>query len=348
MPPLRALLISDGRPGHYHLAEGILAAIERRRAVETVRLDVRRRFWTPGRWLAALLNRGVGEATILKLGYGVDPESLPKADLVVSAGGDTLAANAVAARLLKVPNIFYGSLRRFRPEDFALVLTSHARYASRPRHAMTLKPSALDPASFPRGGPAAHDGKGGVPATIGLLIGGNTSTIRYEAQDWDRLVDFMRTLHRDLGSCWLVSNSRRTQPEASDRLARLAAEPGCTVADFIDVRVPGARPLTDVFAGADAIVATVDSSSMVSEAVWAQRPVVVVAPENSRLPEHEQEYRNYLEANGWARSMEIKNLTPGGVAAALSEITPLTGNPLDRLADLLSEKLPALFARAQG
>ena len=46
--PLKALLLSDGRPGHYHLAEGVLAAVARLRPVETVRLEIRSH-WQPGR-----------------------------------------------------------------------------------------------------------------------------------------------------------------------------------------------------------------------------------------------------------------------------------------------------------
>jgi mitochondrial fission protein ELM1 len=205
---------------------------------------------------------------------------------------------------------------------------------------MTLKPNPVDPDTI-----VGRERKGGkdAPATIGLLVGGNTGTIRYDAQDWDRLVDFMRAQNTALGSRWLVSNSRRTPAEASDRLARLVAEPGSPVADFIDVRAPVPKPLSDLFANSEAIVATVDSSSMVSEAVWARKPVIVVAPASSRLPDHEQEYRDYLAANGWVRSMEIGSLTPERLSAALGEITPLTDNPLDRLAKLLSDKLPAVF-----
>src|SRR5512145_1725978 len=50
-PPLKALLLSDGKPGHYHLAEGVLAAVARLRPLDTRRLTVRRSFWLPTRSL---------------------------------------------------------------------------------------------------------------------------------------------------------------------------------------------------------------------------------------------------------------------------------------------------------
>jgi hypothetical protein len=336
MPPLRALLLSDGRPGHYHLAEGILAAIARRRPVETERIEVRRRRWLPGRILAVLINAGMPPRQVLRLGYGLSVTALARADLVVSAGGDTLAANIAAARLLRAPNIFYGSLRRFRPGDFALVLTSHARNATHPRIVMTLKPAAADqPPLPPRDGP---------PAIAGVLIGGDTSTIRFEAGDWQRLEGFLEAFTRTTGARWIVSNSRRTPAEATESLARLAARPASPILELIDIARAGAGSLGTLFARSELILCTVDSSSMLSEAVWMRRPVLAVAPAHARVPEPEAQYRRYLEANHWARAMAIADLTPERVLALLREMTPLDTSPLDRLSAVLADRLPQLFA----
>src|SRR5262245_53604138 len=54
MSPTRILILSDGRPGHYNLSEGIAAAIERLGPAETARVDVRRGRW-PGAVLAGLV-----------------------------------------------------------------------------------------------------------------------------------------------------------------------------------------------------------------------------------------------------------------------------------------------------
>ena len=129
--PLTALLLADGKPGHYHQAEGVIAAIGRLRPVTTVRLEVRRRFVVPTRTLAAARQPrrlpGADPAPGLRHPRG----SLPAADVVVSAGGETLAANAAAAKLLGAPNIFCGRLRR---------LGARA-YEARHRLAGALRPS---------------------------------------------------------------------------------------------------------------------------------------------------------------------------------------------------------------
>ena len=61
---------------------------------------------------------------VLRLGYGMRAAELPPADVVVSAGGETLAANAAAAKALGAANIFCGRLRRLAPEHVVLVLVT--------------------------------------------------------------------------------------------------------------------------------------------------------------------------------------------------------------------------------
>jgi hypothetical protein len=177
----------------------------------------------------------------------------------------------------------------------------------------------------------------------GLLVGANTATVRYRDQDWSLLIDFLRKLHASRGARWIVSNSRRTPQRLTGRLARLAAEAQSPVASFIDVRSAGPGTLVPLFASSDAIFATVDSSSMVSEAIWARRPVIAVAPVATRLSDAEQEYRAFLEAQGWLRTIAISDLTVERVLAALSEMKPLDANPLDLLAATLVERLPGLL-----
>ena len=63
---------------------------------------------------------------MLRMAYRIEAEALPKADLVVSAGGETQMPNICVTRFLGVPNVFCGSLLRglgpaeFQPGDFIL------------------------------------------------------------------------------------------------------------------------------------------------------------------------------------------------------------------------------------
>jgi hypothetical protein len=342
MKPLKVLMISDQLPGHFNLSKGIVAAVERFAPVVTLKLDVARRDLTPGRVLAAATNAGLAPSWILSLGYGIESEVLPAIDLIVSAGGDTLAANVAAARITGAPNVFYGSLRAFKPKDFALVLTSYAQRASLPQHVMALKPSELDPDKLsppPTGGNV-------LPPVLGLLVGGDTSDTQFTGQDWELVASFLAAAHEACGTRWIVANSRRTPPRATALFSKLSRRADGPILTFIDFARSGPGTLTELFARSAAVLVTVDSSSMVSEVVWARRPVVALVPRESELPEAEAEYRSYLEENDWARSLSIGRLSVDALAEKLGEIRPLTDNPLDRLATLLKERIPSLVQQS--
>ncbi len=170
--------------------------------------------------------------------------------------------------------------------------------------------------------------------------------MRFKPADWERVIAFVRAMTAETGARWLVSNSRRTPREATEALAALALEEASPILSFIDVRSAGPGTLVQLFERAEAVLVTVDSSSMVSEAVWVRRPVIAISPQTSVLPESEQGYRDYLAGNGWAAALPIAELTPEGVGAEIARLRPLDEHPLDLLAAILAEKLPALFPRA--
>ncbi|MCL4767614.1 MAG: mitochondrial fission ELM1 family protein [Hyphomicrobiaceae bacterium] len=339
MRELTALLLADDRPGHYHLSDGVIAAARRVRPVEVVRVAVRRR-WS-SRILALLSNAGAPPALLLRAAYGLDPSAIPRADLIVSAGVETLAANIAAARLTGAANIYNGSLRWFRPENLRLVLTSYATHGDRPRHVMVLKPSALG------AGPLASEGArlapGAVPERMGLLLGGDSGECRFADGEWEKLLGFVEASHEALGVRWTVSNSRRTPAAVSDAFAALADMAAGAVAAFVDVRVAGPGTLGRVLEHAQAVVCTDDSSTMVSECVSVRLAVLGARPVRAEFTPEEQGYRGFLAENGWYRSIAIAELTPERLVADLAGIRPLEEDPLDRLAGILRERLPELF-----
>jgi mitochondrial fission protein ELM1 len=338
--PLKGLLISDGRPGNYHLAEGLVAAIERLRPVEVTRLEISQRRWTPTRFLAFLSNRGVRPEVVLRLGYGLTPDAVSGADFVASGGGDTLGANVAFSRLFDAPNYFYGSGKHYDVNNFDLVFTSHAKVATHSRHVRTMKPSPIDPDSMIQ--PALSQSQ--PPALIGILIGGNTSSITFSESDLTRLVSFMRDMHAATGTTFYVSNSRRTPQKLSDALVRLAEENDSAIHQYIDVRSAGNGTLRALYAASSAILCTADSSSMVSESVWLRRPTIAITPSVFSLDASELEYRGFLESNGWLHTMRIADLAPDEVLAKLRSIRPLVENGLDLLADVFRQRQPRLLA----
>jgi uncharacterized protein len=344
--PLNALLLSDGKPGHYHQAEGVIAALGRLRGVATTRLEVKRRFVVPTRTLLQLVNAGLPPAHVLRLGYGLSAAELPPADIVVSAGGETLAANAAAAKALGAPNIFCGRLRRLAPEHLALVLVTLDSLAEHANHLVCLPPSPFEAPARPRAGTSL--GRDRPPARVGVLIGGNSGTFRYRPEDWLRLTAFLREAHRTHGIAWLAATSRRSGPFIGDALTALAAEPDGGVETFLDFRTAGPGTLARIFAEADAILCTDDSTTMLSEAIGACLPVAAVLPEACRHEPREAEYRRLLADRGWYRPLRLADLTPPAFLAALGEIAPRTTSARDELAAAIAQRLPLLFGRDGG
>ncbi len=336
MSTLRILILTDGRPGHTNLSDGIAAAVGRKRQTSVRHFGVDRGKW-PGPVAALMTRSAFTPQRILKIVYGVEVGDLPPADLVISAGGETLAANISAARILGAQNIFYGSLRQYRAADFTLVLTSYARQAARaPNIVQALKPSALDPDTL--SAPATHQ------SLLGLLVGGPSSGIAYARSDWTALVALVENTFEQYGMRWIASNSRRTPSEASTQLRTLAARPDGPIVGLIDVDGPAASSLPEMFANVSGIVCTADSSSMISEAIWARKPVLCAEPAKYTLTRNEQDYRNWLKRNGWCSAIKIAALKPESMAEALQTLEPMTRNPLDDLADLLETNLPAARA----
>src|SRR5262245_58373800 len=250
------------------------------RLVRSHRLGVRRRFFLPSRVLLLLVSPGVAPAAILRLGYGIDAASLPKAEVVVSAGGDTLPANAAAAKLLGAANIFCGRLRRLAPEHVKLVIVSLERLADRPNHLLSLPPSPIDlgvgaPAS---NGARVRFGPSKPPARVGVLIGGNSGAYRYRSEDWLQLTAFLREAHRLYGVRWLATTSRRSGHFIADALAAMAQTGEGGLERFIDFRTAGAGTLPAIFAAAHAILCTDDSTTMISYAVFSCIQVMAVVP----------------------------------------------------------------------
>ncbi|MCH9807922.1 MAG: mitochondrial fission ELM1 family protein [Alphaproteobacteria bacterium] len=347
--PVKILLLSDGRPGHFNLAEGIVAAIERLRPIEVARLEVRRPAWMPARLLSSLVNTGMPAKRIFKVVYRINPDRLGEPDVIVSAGGNTLAANVAAAEITGAANIFYGSLRRYEPDDFSLVMTSYAADATAENRLMWLKPSKHDPEDFVvterptrSAGIDSHETGNLSGASLGLIIGGDSGTVRYAPDDWDDLLAFVASCREQLGARFIVANSPRTPTAVSDRLARLAAEANSPITRFIDVRSAGPGTLGILLAGSKAVICTADSSTMLSETVWMQRPVVAVTPKSFILPDNEASYRQWLQDQGWARQLAISDLSPSAFQTALGDVAPVAENPLDALAAELQRRLPAL------
>lgn len=322
------LLLSDGRPGHFRQSEAIVLALGRRMETKVERLELCKPRIVPRR-LARYAARFLPPRFVLAWLYGIT--TIPKADVIVSAGGNTLAANIALSKLTGAPNVFTGTPRHVGGAKFALVLTPYKSQANFPNTAYALKPCALDPDAFatPKRWPAA-------PFRIAVFVGGPIPSADFKDADWQALAELMRTVARDHDARFILVTSRRT-PDAFYAALDPIISRKDIVDKFIDHRAVGTGSIAEAYA-ADAIWATSDSMSMITEGVAARRPVIVLEPAVTK-PFRDNEAVASLAADNRLAVLPVREATPAQVAAKLTTLTPMKENHLDRLADIVAAVL---------
>ena len=343
--PLRVLFLSDTYPGHHNFADGVLAAIKLLRPVEPIVVrsraapNIRMRMVRP-------MTRGNRTAlrAALVLGYGINPSRLPDVELVLSGGGETLAANVAAARLLAASNIFCGSVRGgVEADQFSLVVNSYDEDDGPPNHISTLKPSVFGSEHFNRPHPYVPFSGDRKPALAGLLLGGDSGYFRYRFSEWADLRDRIVRISKATGIRWIISTSRRTPSKVAELFVSLAKD-NEIVDHLIDFRTAGPGSLFDLFDRSEVVVCTADSSSMLSEAIAVRLPVVSLYPEQYGFKPPEAAYRDKIKSLNWARYAAITELDEITLFRCLAEIIPRETDHLTELSNSIREKMPELFS----
>jgi mitochondrial fission protein ELM1 len=276
---------------------------------------------------------------MLGLLYGIRTDGLARPDLVIGAGRPTAAAGILLRRWFGARFVFSGYLRDYDPAEIDLMLVRIPRHASSPNQAVAPVPSAIDPDALPRPrrAVAAADLDG---RRASLLLGGKGPGYRYDAAEWRHIAALVEDSAVRYGLKWSVASSRRTPDEASELIADLAAR---GVIDFIDFRIAGPGSVNALF-GADVIVVTEDSITMMAEAMAARRPVIALRPANVGPRAPADEIAAMAEGGGLA-VLPIEAATPERFVETLLSIEPATLDPREALRAVLAPIVQEIQAR---
>ncbi len=149
-----------------------------------------------------------------------------------------------------------------------------------------LRRSALDRAA------ASHAPFAGAPRPrIALIVGGSAGRHRFGAADAIELAEHSLALARRSGGSLFVTTSRRTGDEATEALVRRLGRDPC-LRELHRFRAAGDdNPYAALLGGADVLIVTEESESMLAEAASTGRPVLL-APLPIRAPGRRRRFRD--------------------------------------------------------
>lgn len=324
--PLTVVVLSDGVPGHDRSSAGVLTALALRRSLSThtLRLAERRPRSRRLARVAAALGR---PASVLCRLADLTPAPPARADLVISTGPATAAANIALARAIGARSLYCGFAKwPILGIDFLLTPVPTAHRAA----IVTPRPTDVDATRLPPPRKLAEPG----PRELAVLFGGDSKHHRYRPEE---AVSLGHALAAILGERpdWSLTlyDSRRTSPETFEALASAAGATGTRVR-AVRYAQSGLGSNAPAFM-ADAALVTADSLSMVTEAIASARPTLVIAPATYRGPRRDRREIAALAGAGLCATATFETLS---LADLLATPTPLTRSAPADLADRLAAR----------
>lgn len=281
MKTLKVLIISDGKAGHVTQSEGVVNYLGRYFSIEKNVFRVRPKIKVANWLLRKMLNENRMYATLFfSLFYSFDKSQLPSLevpDLIISTGGNTCGVNALLAKKFHCKNLFSGSLRRHNPELFSGVITATPMKGVENSIVLDVVPTLINYEKLQQAGKeflAKHEIHFDKKLWV-VLIGGDGSGYRYSRNDYQEMAAAMLGLARKYGIRWLLTTSRRTGKTNENYLKTLLSDSN-EIAYAVYYNDKPEKVMNAFLGLATVIFCTEDSTSMVSEAVISQKPVITL------------------------------------------------------------------------
>lgn len=332
---MRAILLSDGKPGHYNQSLGV---IERMPECEYHWIDIKFRskqrdnllrvlmrllggFRLPGRFIRACLNMALHRDTLAEI-YTVKP------DFILSTGSSVAAPNLLIGQLLDAKTV---TCRRPSPVgvhhfDLAILPQMYWSRRNRTNVCKTLGvPNRVRPEKLEMHRKELQaDLNLSNQRCVGILIGGED---RYNTVTETTAAHLIEVLHqfatsRDMQL--LLTTSRRTPLPVENLIGEQLSNTQCCP---ILVLAHGENSIVDpvgtIFALSDVIVVTEDSFSMVCEAASSGKRVIILEVDHKtrRRPKRYQVYSEIMRHASvkWSGVEDLE----ASLEAALADENPI-------------------------
>lgn len=333
---LRILVISDGRPGHFNQAKGVVKALETHWTIETVWIEGKLRNGLL-RWvLTCWLNVTRGRLPWWPLSFAYRGFEKPEGvfDLVLSAGGNSLPANAWLARMLGTRNVFVGTLRRLRPRLFWRVLTYVPSEPSPPFVYWKTTPVPVVPEEVVSLGNAFRKRLelGAEERIWSLLVGGDGGGYTFGREDWAELIGFLQHSARNFGVRWALVTSRRTGIAAETMMREQLGDDVIAMASYFSD--DQGKYYWECLGIGECLFTTEDSHMMITEAIHTGKPVVSLRPRQCQPDPTNLSFLRSYQEEGY-----LQRLSLGAPLKAAPSVEHTFVSPLQELGDLLTDAL---------
>ncbi|MBL4606768.1 MAG: mitochondrial fission ELM1 family protein [Pseudomonadales bacterium] len=295
-------VLSDGLPGHVNQSIGITRALDdefpHEHEVITVVLQLRHKLLRPLMRVLANYFPFLLSGFALRVFYQHDSLPLKTPSLIISAGGNTLFANIAIARIYGVANVFSGTTKGYSHRLLRLIFT--VTPLKDPNNNVVLD---LPPANFNLN-PSVEKSSGRFYA---LLIGGEGAGYCYQHDDWESLASALGEISQREGIKWLLTTSRRTG-EQNERLLCTLLPPECCEKSVWYATTP-AKVVKQFLNESEAVFCTEDSLTMVSEAIYAYKPVITLQPRTMNPDTNDAKALQKYQDLGFIHRVKIRDLT---------------------------------------
>lgn len=269
-------MLSDGLPGHFNQSIGLSKAIQSRFEHDLIRIDIRLKskvFRSLMRFITNYLPWLIGRR-LFTLFYQHNEMPLKNPSLIISAGGNTLFANIALSKVLKVNNIYSGTLKGYKSHLISKVFTVVAIKGITNNVVLDLPPANISAIS------GTHD-----QPFYTLLVGGDGAGYTFSEIDWQQLVIAISEIAQRNNIKWKITTSRRTGETVEKQLRQMLNT------DLVDEVVwfssNPQKVVKRFLAEGQVIFCTEDSLTMISEAIYAHKPVVTLQPQLMKPEEND-------------------------------------------------------------
>ena len=333
---MRAILLSDGKPGHYNQSLGV---IERMPECEYHWIDVKFRSkqrdnllrvlmrlfgrFRLSRWLIKACLHMALQQDILDEIYAVEP------DFILSTGSSVAAPNLLIGQLFDAKTV---TCRRPSPvgiHHFDLAILPRMYWSPRRNRANVCKtlgvPNRVRPEKLETQRKELQtDLDLSDQRRIGVLIGGEDRYYTITETTALRLIEVLQQFTAKWDSQLLLTTSRRTPLPVENLISEhLSNTQHCPIL----VLAHGENSLTDpvgtIFALADVIIVTEDSFSMVCEAASSGKRVIILEVDHKtrRRPKQHQVYSEIMRYAS-VKWSDVEDLE-ASLEAALADESPI-------------------------